>query len=73
MTYLIGTASLAISLYVTLIFHQFDSDIATAICSIGLSLIYFGVLCLASNFEDKLEKRIKMLEEKLKCEEETKC
>ena len=66
MTSLIGTASLAISLFAILIIHPFESDVAMAICSIGLSLIYSTTLCVACHIEDKLVKRIKALEDKLK-------
>lgn len=72
MTYLIGMASMAMSLFITLIIHPFESDVAMAICSVGLSVTHSVLLCVSSNIEDKLDKRIKALEDKLKNEEEAK-
>ena len=65
MTWLIGLASVVASVYTYLTMHPFESSIANTLCSIGLSVVFMVLLCVASDIEEKFEKRIKKLEDKL--------
>ena len=72
MAFLIGLASIAISCYIALTIHPFESDVANIICFVGLSFLSTILLCIASDHEDKMNERIKALENKLKNKEEPK-
>lgn len=65
MCWIIGLATIAISLFVTLTFHPLENEVANAIIFPLLSLTYMGLLRFAEYREDKLEKRIRTLEKKL--------
>lgn len=66
MSWAIGLAYIFISLFTFLTVHPFDNEVANAVCFLLLSFLYMGSLLLAEYFEDKLEKRIAVLEKKLK-------
>ena len=72
MTYLIGLASLAMSLYVALTVHPFESGVANAICFIVLAVVWSVLLCISYHIENRFEERITTLEDKLKNKEATK-
>ena len=66
MSYLIGLASFAISMCLVLTFHPFESDVANSIFFIGSSILYVILMGIANAREEKFERRIKALEDKLK-------
>ena len=72
MSWLIGFASILISLYSVLMLHPFDSDVANTICFILLGITFSAILCIAADKEEKLKSRIKALEDKLNDKEATK-
>ena len=72
MTYIIGLASLMSSLYIVLTMHPFESGVANFLSFMGLNITYMVLLFIAGNLEDKANKRIKALEDKLKDKEEHK-
>lgn len=69
MGWIMGLASVAISLFITFTFHPFENEVANVICFPLLSLIYMTLLVFAEHQEDKLERRIKTLEKKLEDKE----
>lgn len=72
MSWLIGFASILISLYSVLMLHPFNSDIANVICFIVLGITFSVILCIADSKEEELKSRIEALEDKLKNKEELK-
>lgn len=65
MTWLIGLASVVTSAYTYLTMHPFEGGVANVLCCVGLSVVFTALLCVASDIEEKFEKRIKTLEDKL--------
>ena len=72
MSWLIGFASILISLYSVLMLHPFDSDVANTICFIVLGTTFSVLLSIAADKEEALKSRIKALEDKLNDKEERK-
>ena len=72
MTYLIGLASFAMSLYIALTIHPFESGVANTICFIVLCIIWSVLLCISCHIENRFEERIQALEDKLNNKEATK-
>lgn len=73
MCWIMALVSMIISLFVVLIFHPFENEVANAICFPLLSFIYMALLCFAEHCENKLEKRIRTLEKKLEDKEKGGC
>lgn len=71
MAWLIGFASILISLYSTLMLHPFENEAANAVCFILLAVTFNVLLCIAGDKEENLKSRIEALEEKLKDKENT--
>lgn len=69
MGWIMGLASMAMSLLAALAFHPLENEVANAIIFPLLNLTYIALLYFAEHFEDKLEKRIETLEKKLENKE----
>ena len=65
MAWLIGLASVMISLCTALTVHPFQNEIVNLICFPLIGLVYSILLCIAQDIEDKLKKRIEDLEKKV--------
>lgn len=65
MAWLIGLASMMISLFIVLTFHPFQNEIVYLIFVPLIAAVYCILLRIAAGIEDKIEKRIKELEKKV--------
>lgn len=69
MSWILGLASMIVSLFIGLAFHPFETEWLNAIGLPLLSIAYMSLLTLAAHLEDRLERRIKDLEKKLEYKE----
>ena len=70
MSYILGLCSWITAAFVFLTVYPFENEIANAVCFPCLSLMSLVLISVASCMEDKLERRIKALEDKLECKKE---
>lgn len=61
----IALASMCMSLYAVLGAHPFENEATNSVCFPLLAIIYAILLCVATDSEHKLKKRIETLEKKL--------
>lgn len=69
MSWLIGVAAVLISFFSALAFHPFENEAINEVCFPALGFVYALMLGIASDIEDKLNRRIKALEKKLEDKE----
>lgn len=69
MSYLLGIASMFMALFVTLTICPLENNALMTICMIALPTLFMIVLAFASSIEDKVDHRIKTLEDKLRDKE----
>lgn len=65
MAYLIGLASMAMSLFTALSINSFEGEGINALCFPALAITYCIFTAIAANIEDKLKRRIEALEKKI--------
>lgn len=65
MMWLIGLISFITSLYTVLAMHPFENNTINSIVFPALSLLHIILISIAGNKEDKINKRIKDLENKI--------
>ena len=65
MSYFIGLASVFMSLFVTLTLYPLENNTIMTICMIALPILFMVMLAFAGSVEEKLELRIKALEDKV--------
>lgn len=70
MAWLTGCASFLITAYMILMMHPLPNNTWQAICCIAFATTFPILLCVASDREEKMNKRIKDLENELKNKEE---
>lgn len=65
MSWILGLASMCISVYATLCFHPFENETINETIFPLLVIVYAILLGVSSIYEEKTNKRIEMLEKKL--------